>query len=377
MVSLPPGADQRPAPQPRRILDAHHHFWDRGTGHYPWLSEAHDFFLGDYAVLRQGNRLPTDYLAAAIPHPIVGTVHIEAERERSDQLGETHINVRVQLENGTWDWRRYSLVNFSTAPGATDAPAEYLIAVRLEETGRGGSRFMHQKVVDGTCLTIQAPRNDFPLSPIQGRSVLLGGGIGVTPMAAMAAHCRATDQAVTLHYAGRSRTFMALLPELSQLLGTDLVVHADDEQGVPLDIAHILDQCSPEDHVYVCGPQPMLDAVLAHTTSQGWAAGRVHFELFALPAATAGDRSFEVVLQQSGTTLQVPPNKTLLAMLNEAGCDVMFDCERGECGVCAVEVIEGDIDHRDYVLTTAEKQAGKVIHVCVSRCHSDRLVLHL
>ena len=95
------------------------------------------------------------------------------------------------------------------------------------------------------------------------------------------------------------------------------------------------------------------------------------------PAATAGDRSFEVVLQQSGTTLQVPPNKTLLAMLNEAGCDVMFDCERGECGVCAVEVIEGDIDHRDYVLTTEEKQAGKVIHVCVSRCHSDRLVLHL
>ena len=118
-------------------------------------------------------------------------------------------------------------------------------------------------------------------------------------------------------------------------------------------------------------------AVLAHTTSQGWAAGRVHFELFAPPAATAGDRSFEVVLQQSGTTLQVPPNKTLLAMLNEAGCDVMFDCERGECGVCAVEVIEGDIDHRDYVLTAREKAAGNVIQVCVSRAKGARLVLDL
>ena len=288
-----------------------------------------------------------------------------------------HINVRVQLEDGAWDWRRYSLVSFSTEPGATDAPTEYCIAVRLELAGRGGSRFMHQRVMAGTHLTIQAPRNDFPLSPIRGRSVLLGGGIGVTPMATMAAQCRMANQPLTLHYAGRSRASMALLPELATLLEADLVVHADDEQGAPLDVAHVLDHCSPDDHVYVCGPQPMLDAVLAHTTSQGWAAGRVHFELFAPPAATGGERSFEVVLQQSGSTLQVPPDKTLLAVLNAAGCDVMFDCERGECGVCAVNVIEGDIDHRDYVLTAAEKQAGKVIHVCVSRCHGNRLVLQL
>lgn len=87
MDRLLPGADQCPAPQPRNIFDAHHHFWDRSTGHYPWLSEANDFFLGDYAVLRQGNRMPADYLAAAMPHQIVGTVHIEAERERSDQVG--------------------------------------------------------------------------------------------------------------------------------------------------------------------------------------------------------------------------------------------------------------------------------------------------
>lgn len=121
MVSLPPGADQSPAP-PRRILDAHHHFWDRGTGHYPWLSEAHDFFLGDYAVLRQGNRLPTDYLAAAMPHPIVGTVHIEAERERSDQLGETRWLTELHAATG--------LPSAIVAYASFDAPdcAEMLLA---------------------------------------------------------------------------------------------------------------------------------------------------------------------------------------------------------------------------------------------------------
>jgi predicted TIM-barrel fold metal-dependent hydrolase len=92
--------NQSPAPQPRRILDAHHHFWDRAAGHYPWLSEAHDFFLGDYAALRQGNRLPADYLAAAAPHTIVGTIHVEAERERSDQLGETRWLTELHAATG-------------------------------------------------------------------------------------------------------------------------------------------------------------------------------------------------------------------------------------------------------------------------------------
>lgn len=288
-----------------------------------------------------------------------------------------HVNVQVVLADGTQDWRRYSLVNLDPAAGATDAPAEYRIAVRLESGGRGGSRYMHECLHAGATLWVEPPRNDFALHPHGGRAVLIGGGIGVTPMASMAAHCRATGRPVTLHFAGRSRAALPLLQALSALLGDDLHVHADDEAGAHLDIGAILDRCGPSDAVYVCGPQPMLDAVLAQAAARGWPQHRVHFELFAAPAAAAGDHAFDLVLADSGRTLRVPADRSVLAVLNDAGCDLMFDCERGECGVCAVEVVEGEIDHRDYVLTAAEKAAGSVMHTCVSRCKGERLVLKL
>lgn len=287
-----------------------------------------------------------------------------------------HVNVQVLAADGKADWRRYSLVNLDTAPGATDRPSDYLLAVRLEPSGRGGSHHMHHAVRVGDTLVIEAPRNDFPFAAHTGRSVLIAGGIGITPMASMAAHGLAVGQAMTLHYAGRSRASMAWLSELETLLGDGLKVHADDEQGGPLDIAAVLTASQPLDHVYVCGPQPMLDAVLRHTAALRWAPERVHFELFSAPQGEGSDTAFEVQLADSGRTLTVPADRTLLDVLNEAGCDVMSDCERGECGVCAVQVISGDIDHRDYVLTEKEKQAGHLMHACVSRCRG-RLVLKL
>lgn len=256
-------------------------------------------------------------------------------------------------------------------------PTEYLVGVRLETEGRGGSRYLHWQVTEGDWLEVQAPRNDFPLQVCAGRTILIGGGIGITPVASMAAACRATARPVTLYYAGRSRSSMALLEELQQLLGDDLIVHIDDEQSAPLDIAAILDSCSSKDHLYICGPQPLLDAVLVQTAGRSWDAGRVHFELFGAPSLSADDRSFELILQSSGKRLTVPPSKSVLTVLNEAGCDVMFDCERGECGVCAVEVLSGVIDHRDYVLTEREKHEGRVMHACVSRCKGAVLVLNL
>ncbi|MBC7939773.1 MAG: 2Fe-2S iron-sulfur cluster binding domain-containing protein, partial [Chitinophagaceae bacterium] len=108
-----------------------------------------------------------------------------------------------------------------------------------------------------------------------------------------------------------------------------------------------------------------------------WAAGRVRFELFTAPAADAGDRAFELVLSGSGRTLQVAADQTLLQCLVDAGCDPLFDCGRGECGVCAVAVLEGEIEHRDYVLSAREKAAGNVIQICVSRAKGTRLVLDL
>lgn len=288
-----------------------------------------------------------------------------------------HIKVQVMLPDGRVDWRQYSLINLDTHAGVTAAPTEYLIAVRREDDGRGGSRWMHTQVSVGATLTVEPPRNDFALSTTDGCTVLVAGGIGVTPLVSMAAQRRAEDAPVRLHYAGRSRALMAFLPELQALLGSDLQVHADDESGAPLDIAALFDACAPADRLHVCGPKVMLDAVLAQAHARGWPPERVHFELFAAPTPVAGDRAFELVLKQSGKILTVPADQSILDVLIEAGCDPMFDCKRGECGVCAATVIEGEIDHRDYVLTESEKNSGNVIQTCISRCKGQRLVLDL
>ena len=288
-----------------------------------------------------------------------------------------HIRVQVSLPDGQKDWRHYSLINSQARAEATEAPREYLIAVRREDDGRGGSRFMHEGLQAGDSLLIEVPKNDFPVHAGGARAVLIAGGIGVTPLVSMAASRKAAGAPVRMHYAGRSRELMAFLPELQQMLGEDLRLHTDAEAGAPLDIAALLDDCAGDDQLYVCGPKVMLDAVLAATQARGWTHGRVHFELFTTPAVEEGDHPFEVVLAQSGQTYTVPGNQTILDCLIENGCDPMYDCKRGECGVCATPVMEGEIDHRDYVLTAREKAEGNVMQICISRCKGQRLVLDI
>ena len=289
----------------------------------------------------------------------------------------SHIRVEVALADGRADWRHYSLVNPVSDLAATEAPMEYVIAVRREADGRGGSRYMHERVAAGDVVTIEAPKNDFPLHADGGGSVLIAGGIGVTPLVSMAARLRAQSRPVRLHYAGRSRELMAFLPELESLLGDDLRIHTDAQAGGPLDVGALLDQCAPGERVYVCGPRPLLDAVLAQTGVRGWAPGRVQFELFSTAEAEAGDHEFEVELARTGRRFTVPAGRSILDCLIEQGCDPMFDCKRGECGVCSTPVLEGAIEHRDYVLTESEKAAGKVMQICVSRAKGTRLVLDI
>jgi ferredoxin-NADP reductase len=287
-----------------------------------------------------------------------------------------HIQIQVSLPSGASDWRHYSLIDLAADTEATEAPSEYVIAIRREDTGRGGSRWVHGLAV-GATLTVRPPKNDFPLGAHAGTAVLVAGGIGVTPLASMAAQRLRQRLPVRLHYAGRSREHMALLPELQQRLGDTLALHLDDEAGAPLDVDALLARCTPDEVLYVCGPQVMLDAVLKRSEALGWPRERVHFELFAAPAADTGVQPYEVVLAQSGRQFTVAAGQTLLQALIDAGCDPMFDCQRGECGVCAVPVLEGVIDHRDFVLSQREKDAGNVIQTCVSRCKGARLVLDL
>lgn len=315
---------------------------------------------------------------AELLNPLIRHVRLRAGDGQSlpEFTAGAHIMVQVTV-NGVKDWRNYSLINFIADREATGAPKSYDIAVRIEPEGRGGSRFMHETLQAGNQVTIQEPKNDFPLQRQPGRAVLVAGGIGITPLASMAAQCRAEGAPVRLHYAGRSRNLMAFLPELQALLGDDLVLHTDDEAGHPLDIDALLDSCAPDDQLYVCGPRPLLDKVLERTQTRGWTRERVHFELFSTQVVQTGDHAFEVVLAQSGRTLMVPADKSILDVLIDADLDPMYDCKRGECGVCTLGVIEGEVDHRDYFLSDKEKASGKMMQVCVSRCLGSRLVLDL
>lgn len=326
------------------------------------------------------NTLHLKVAEAWSPHPLIRIFRLRAEDGAALPPFEAgaHLRVQVTLADGTTDWRQYSLVNFAPVRNATVAPTEYLIAVRKEADGRGGSRFMHDQLQPGDRLVAERPKNDFPLHTGPGGTVLVAGGIGVTPLASMAARRKAEAAPVQLYYAGASREAMAFLPELQALLGDALHVHADAEHGGPLDIAAVLDAVPAGDRLYVCGPKPMLDAVLAQTQARGWAHDRVHFELFNAPAVEAGDQPFEVELAQSGQRFTVAADQTILDCLIANGCDPLYDCNRGECGVCAVPVLDGEIDHRDYVLSAREKAAGNVIQICISRAAPGaRLVLDI
>ena len=286
-----------------------------------------------------------------------------------------HISLQVKLPDGKLDWREYSLVALDNDSAV--APAEYRIAVRKESPGRGGSAFVHEQLEVGDTLLVRAPRNQFPMESSNHRAVLIAGGIGVTPVASMAAHCRHIGRPVSMVYAGRSRASMAYVEELQTLLGDDLRIHADDETGKPLDLAALFGSLNAEDHIYFCGPTPMIDAILAMAEKQGWPRDQVHFELFNAPAAEEGDHAFEIELAQSGKTLTVPADKSILDILIEEGFDPLYDCKRGECGVCACDVVSGEIDHRDYILTAREKEAGNIMHTCVSRAKGAKLVLDM
>lgn len=289
----------------------------------------------------------------------------------------SHIKVQVTLPDGITDWRHYSLIALDDAVDpALTAPVSYTIAVRREAASRGGSAFMHDVLEVGSRIPFQLPSNNFPFEPAAGKTVFVAGGIGITPLISMIHACAARHRPMHLYYAGRSRNLMAFLDPLGGFLSDDLTVHADDEQaGAFFDVDRLLGSVAASDRVYLCGPKPMLDGALASAKKRQWAADKLHFELFTVAEPEAGDHAFEVVLAQSGETLLVPADQSILDCLIEHGYDPLYDCKRGECGVCTLPVLEGEIDHRDYVLTDSEKADGKMMQVCVSRAKGNKLVL--
>jgi ferredoxin-NADP reductase len=251
----------------------------------------------------------------------------------------------------------------------------YRIAVLREPAGRGGSKEVHQVIGRGTRLRISAPRNTFPLVDAPEYR-LIAGGIGITPILAMARALDARARPARLLYIGASRSRMALADELRDLTSVAVSVVPTDEIGRP-DIARFAAGAGSA-AVYACGPGRLLDAVAA-ACRPAPPGGGLHLERFtAAPAPVdEGGEGFAVELARQQRTIQVNPGITILEALRGSGVDMLSSCEQGICGTCETAVLAGDIDHRDDILTEEEKCGGRTMMVCVSRCAGRRLVLDI
>ncbi|MFJ6082168.1 PDR/VanB family oxidoreductase [Streptomyces sp. NPDC092369] len=256
--------------------------------------------------------------------------------------------------------RQYSLC------GDPADTSSYTVATRLVEDGRGGSREVHEQVWEGMELEVRGPRNRFPLVDAPAH-VFVAGGIGITPVLPM---LRALGDGADwrLLYCGRTRESMPFLAEIEKLGGGGRVtVVAEDEAGLP-DLDGLLAEIPEDSAVYCCGPEGLMAAVAERIP-------RVHLERFSPLVAGDGNSAFEVELRRSGRTLTVPADSTVLAAVRAELPDTAYSCAQGFCGTCQQRVLEGEVDHRDELLTDAERADSMLI--CVSRARSDRLVLDM
>lgn len=279
-----------------------------------------------------------------------------------------HIDVHV----GDKHVRQYSLCN---APHETH---RYLIGVLRDAGSRGGSVAMHDAVHAGAVLTISAPRNHFPLVDA-ARTLLIAGGIGVTPILAMAEALASKAAGFEMHYCARSPEHAAFRERIAaSAYSRQVHFHYDNgDAAQKLDLPALL--AAPLDtHLYVCGPSGFIEYVLASARAQGWPEAQLHVEYFSGAVVdTAADQPFDVKLASSGQVLTVPAGRSVIQVLAEQGIDVPYSCEEGVCGTCLTRVLDGVPDHRDLYLTDEEHAANDQFTPCCSRARTKLLVLDI
>ena len=282
---------------------------------------------------------------------------------------EPGAHLDVHLPNGLV--RQYSLTNDWRERD------RYVIGVARVADSRGGSSFVHSSVRSGAQLTIRGPINNFALDPRAERFLFIAGGIGVTPIMAMVRWCVANGKPWRLIYAARSRQRAAFYEELCGLARDSAQFHFDDECGQVLDVAQAVAGWNEGEWIYCCGPAPLMDSVKALTGHLP--AGTVRFEWFTTPESDEPQESnaFKVRLERSGVEFDIPENKSILEVLEENGIEHPFSCREGLCGTCLTNVLAGEPDHRDYVLSDEERESGKLMTICCSRSKSPQLTLDL
>ena len=277
---------------------------------------------------------------------------------------EPGAHVDLRLPGGVV--RQYSLCG---RPGDTSV---YQVAVLREPGGRGGSAFVHDELGAGQRVSLDGPRNHFTLVDAK-RYLFVAGGIGITPILPMIERVAEAGREWQLVYGGRTRSSMAFTADLRRHEGR-VTIRPQDEHGL-LDLPALLAEPRPDTAVYCCGPEPLLAAMERHCA--GWPEGALRVERFA-PLPDDGPRAaFEVELAGSGRVLEVPADRSILEVIEESGAPVLSSCREGTCGTCETGVLGGTPDHRDSVLTEAERRESEVMMICVSRACSPRLVLDL
>jgi len=265
--------------------------------------------------------------------------------------------------------RKYSICN---DPAVRD---RYAIAVKREPAGRGGSIDLIDRAQVDDTLAVAPPVNDFKLPPRATDLLFIAGGIGITPIMAMIRQLQAEpDKRFRLYYCTRSPEMTAFLPELGapEMKGKVRIHHDGGDLARVLDLWPIVEQRKNREHLYCCGPRPLMEKVRELTGH--WSSTAVHFEAFAEPEKIKpDDRPFVVKLARTGIEIEVPIGQTILQAMLARGVDAPYSCESGTCGTCRTRLLEGEADHRDLVLTEDERHDQ--IMLCVSRARTPKLVI--
>lgn len=279
-----------------------------------------------------------------------------------------HLTFLLPVDGAVPVERKYSIASDPTDGG------RYEIAVLLDPGSRGGSRYMHEVVAEGDVLEASPPMNDFRLVEGAERSILIAGGIGITPILAMLRMLAASDSALEVHYAASNPERFAFRDAVESLAGEAMFYAGGRASDTGMELERVLESPIPGTHVYACGPRRMIEAVREIAAQAGWLPTQIHFESFA-SGALPGDTPVRVELARSGMTVEVPADRSILDAMLEAGVWASYQCRRGECGSCMTTVLQGEPDHRDVCLTAADRKT--YMCPCVSRATGDSLVLDL
>ena len=278
-------------------------------------------------------------------------------------------HIDLHLQSGLI--RQYSLVN---GPGETNF---YNIGVKLEEESAGGSSYIHNNLRVGDVLACSTPRNNFPLRRDSVKTIFVAGGIGLTPLLAMAQALNVMNLNYEFHYFVKNAKHIAFSSILEK--SKDKVfIHEGFSPSLTVEkLSRILSKRQKSMNLYVCGPGPMLEATRRVASELSWPDKSIHFEYFKNNNEIDDSSCFEIELARSALTLNVPSGKSVLEVLRENGIDLPSSCEQGACGTCKVNVIEGEVDHQDVYLNDSEKLEGNIMMTCVSRALSNRLILDI